>query len=66
MKKYINLFQQFDKIDNLTKLFYQSVYEITKKSWEINFEEFNKTICNDEHLKLSHRNLIEIYRFLYK
>ena len=40
--------------------------EITKKSWEINFEEFNKTICNDEHLKLSHRNLIEIYRFLYK
>jgi hypothetical protein len=39
--------------------------EITKKSREINFEEFNKTICNDEHFKVSQRNLIMMYIFLY-
>ena len=39
--------------------------EITKKSREINFEEFNKTICNDEHFKLSQKNLIMMYIFLY-
>ena len=39
--------------------------EITKTSKELNFEAFNTTICNDEHLKLSQRNLIMIYIFLY-
>jgi hypothetical protein len=39
--------------------------EITKKSREINFQEFNKTICNDEDFKVSQRNLIMMYIFLY-
>jgi hypothetical protein len=39
--------------------------EKIKKSREDNFEEFNATICNDDNFKLSQRNLIMIYIFLY-
>lgn len=33
MRKYTNLFRQFDKVDNFTKMISQSVSEITKKSY---------------------------------
>ena len=39
--------------------------EKINKSREDNFEEFNATICNDDNFKLSQRNLIMIYIFLY-
>ena len=41
-----------------------SFNETTTNSTELNFEAFNSTICNDEHFKLSQRNLIMIYLFL--
>jgi glutaryl-CoA dehydrogenase len=33
MRKYTNLFKQFDKLDNFTKMITQSVSEVTKKSY---------------------------------
>ena len=36
-----------------------------QSSRELNFEEFNKTVCNDDNFKLSQRNLIMMYIFLY-
>jgi hypothetical protein len=33
MRKYTNLFKQFDKLDNFTKIISQSVSNVTKKSY---------------------------------
>ena len=40
--------------------------KLIQTSKEVNFEEFNKTICHDEHFILSQRNLIMMYSYLYK
>ena len=38
---------------------------LLKTSKKDNFKEYNETICNDEHFKLSQRNLIMMYSYLY-
>ena len=40
--------------------------KLIQTSKEVNFEEFNKTICHDEHFILSQRNLIMMYSYLYE
>ena len=39
--------------------------KMLKTSKEENFKTYNETICNDEHFKLSQRNLIMMYIYLY-
>jgi predicted nucleic acid-binding Zn-ribbon protein len=39
--------------------------KLLQTSKEVNFEEFNKTICDEEHFRLSQRNLIMMYSYLY-
>ena len=39
--------------------------KMLKTTKEENFKTYNETICNDEHFKLSQRNLIMMYIYLY-